>query len=228
MRHQLTAAVMTAAVLAVALLGLSACNAEQPPLGCPVQRITWAAKYNLKESQAPVGACASKAGERLGIQTYNVPGTQENTLVIKPETLARLDAADPDHPSYSLGAWPEQAGADDFCVAPELSVAEKHVAASGDTAARDVTYKWSNVRIIARASAPGSQLIANLEYTDGACTAHYEVWGVWPSVSCADENGAPDNRVCTEPGYGLNPDFALTCDPKLLRCVPSNRPPSFR
>src|SRR4051812_49953483 len=103
MRQQLPAAVLTMAVMVAAA---AACNVGQPPLGCPVQRTTWAARYNLVEGQGASGACARKAGERLGIQTYNVPGASESTLVIKPDTLARLDEQDSAHLPYSLGAWP--------------------------------------------------------------------------------------------------------------------------
>ncbi len=227
MRPQLAMASTMAAVLAAAVLGVTACSG-QPPLGCPVQRLTWAARFDLVPGQNVSGLCAQKGGERLGIQTYNVPGTDETTLVIKPDRLSSLDAQDPESPGYSLGAFPARAGPDDFCAATALSTAEKHVPASGGGPAQDVVYAWSEVKILSRADAPGSQMLGTLDYTEGGCTARYEVWGVWPSVSCKGADGGPDDRICDEPGHGLNLAFALTCDPTQLRCVPAMRPPSFK
>ncbi|HLL56039.1 MAG TPA: hypothetical protein VK447_20930 [Myxococcaceae bacterium] len=215
-------------VLATAVLGAAACSGEPPLPGCPVQRLTWAARFELVPGQHVSGACARKAGEQLGVQTYQVPGSSQTTLALKPRTLARLDAVDPVSPGFSLGAFSEDAGPDDFCVATSLSVAEKHVPGSGGNPARDLVYRWTEVKILSRPDAPGSQLVATVEYTEDGCTATYEVWGVWPSLSCRGEDGSPDDRLCDTTAHGMNPDFALACDPTQLRCVPARRPPSFK
>jgi len=206
------------------LISLCGCDLRQPPIGCPVQRYTWAARFVLKEGQSATPPCGTKAGERLGMQKYNVPETSENTLVIKPFKLAALDAVDPSEPPYSLGALADAAGPDGFCTAPELSVARKVVPGTG----MEIGYAWSQVRILATPDAPGSQMLADLSYTEGGCTAEYEVWAQWPAVSCGDGDGNPSDAICSEPGHALNPEFDSICDPTQLRCVPAKRPPSFR
>jgi hypothetical protein len=210
--------------LALATTLTAACNTEQPSIGCPVQSLIWSATYK------PTGpsACPAKAGEQLGIQKFSTP-TGDERLSIKPATLVALDELDPARLAYSLGALAKDADAEGFCSATDLAVAEKHAPSAGDgMPARDVVYRWSNVRILAIPRAPGTQMVADLEYTEDGCTAQYEVWGMWPGdVDCADAAGAPDNGICTQ-ATGINPDFATTCDPTQLRCVPAQRPPSLK
>jgi hypothetical protein len=212
--------------LTLALLA-SSCNMEQPAIGCPVQRLTWSATYQLKAGQAATGTCAAKRAENLGIQKYSAPELGAEQLVIKPATLAALDGDDPDHPGYSMGALSAGATEGDFCTATGMSVAEKHVPASESESAVDIEYRWSNVRILALANAPGSQLVADLSYTEGGCTAEYEVWAMWPSIRCADANGNASDALCESAGL-INPDFAVTCHPTFKRCVLAQRPPSFK
>lgn len=207
-------------VLATALT--AACDTEQPPIGCPVQSLEWAATYKPKNP----GACLSKAGEQLGIQKFSTP-TGDEQLSIKPQTLAALDEADPDRLSYSLGTLAKESDAEGFCAATDVAVAEKHVEAGDTQPAVDVVYKWSNVRVLAIPRAPGTQMVADLEYTENGCTAEYEVWAMWPSVSCENEDGEPDNDICQNAG-SINPDFAVTCEPTLRLCVPAQRPPSLQ
>jgi hypothetical protein len=216
-----------AAILSASAFLLSSCEVVQPPMACPVQRLTWATRLVLKEGQSVTGACINKRGERMGIQKYNDPTTGQNTLVIKPETLAVLEEADPDNPSYSLGAFPVLPDKDGICAASSLSAAEKHVPASGTDEAVDLKYAWKSAKITSTAAAPGSQFMGELTYTEGDCTAEYEVWGVWPSISCRNASGAADDSICTTDPH-LNPDFALICDPTQFRCVPAKRPPSLR
>lgn len=115
--------------------------------------------------------------------------------------------------------------------------------------ATDITYVWSNVRVYTTAGAYGTQFAADLSYTVGSCTAQYRVSAVYPSVSCnatptpdASEEvpcpapiaPTPDDGMCAPPsdpsqvGTGLNYDFAVHCDPTLLRCVLNEEPPSLR
>lgn len=209
-------------VLATALT--ASCDNEQPPIGCPVQSLDWSATYKPK---AP-SACGVKAGEQLGIQKFSTPSGDER-LVIKPATLAALDERDPGRLAYSLGALAKEADAEGFCSATDVAVAEKRAAADSteNLPAVEVSYRWSNVRVLAIPLAPGTQMVADLEYTENGCTAEYEVWAMWPGdVDCANEAGEPDNDLCLQAG-SINPDFAVTCDPTQLRCVPARRPPSL-
>lgn len=202
----------------------SGCETEQPPIGCPVQSLIWSATYKPKgPSNCPV-----KAGEQLGIQKFSTPSGDEQ-LSIKPATLVALDERDPERLAYSLGALAREADEEGFCSA-SVGVAEKRAPAvdSEGLPPKSISYAWSNVRILALPQAPGTQMVAELTYTEDGCTAEYEVWGMWPGdVDCADEQGRPDNALCTK-ATGINPDFATVCDPTQLRCVPAQRPPSLK
>ncbi len=213
----------TSTFAVVSLSLLAGCEVAQPSIGCPVQRITWAARFNLVEGQAAVGDCTLKGGELLGIQKF-VPASGPDQLVIKPLTLAALDDGDPEAPPYSQGTFASEPDADDFCAATELTVARKAIPEEGV----DVAYQWTEVKILSRPNAPGSQLAGRVNYTEGGCTAEYEVWAQWPAVFCDDEEGNPSDAICGEEGHGLNLEFASVCDPTTLRCVPAQRPPSFR
>lgn len=211
--------------LAVAATLASGCDTTQPPIGCPVQSLTWAATYKPKGDSG----CAPKTGEQLGIQKFSTP-TGDERLSINPDTLVGLEGLDSSHVSYSLGALAKASDAEGFCSATDMAVAEKHIAANPDTGVpqTDIVYRWNNVRILATPRAPGTQMVADLEYTENGCTAQYEVWAMWPGdIDCDDGSGQPDNSLCEKAG-GINPDFAVTCDPTQLRCVPARRPPSLK
>ncbi|MFL5347401.1 MAG: hypothetical protein ACJ8AT_21665 [Hyalangium sp.] len=200
----------------------AACETEQPSIGCPVQNLNWSATYHPKSDSG----CPAKASEMLGIQKFSTPSGDES-FSIKPATLMELDEADPTHLPYSLGALAKEADADGFCSATDMAVAEKQAPNEGDAPGRHVTYRWSNVRILAIPRAPGTQMVADLEYTEDGCTAQYEVWAMWPGdVDCAN-GGQPDNDLCAKAGT-INPDFATVCDPTLLTCVAAKRPPSLK
>jgi hypothetical protein len=210
-------------VLATTLL--AACDNAQPPIGCPVQSLEWAATYK------PLGTntCAVKAGEQLGIQKFSRPSGDER-LIIKPETLATLETNEEVNVGYLQGVLAKEADAEGFCSATDVVVIGKSSAEPGQQPV-DITYAWSNVRMSATPLAPGTQMVANLEYTEAGCTAQYEVWAMWPAVGCESEEegkeGQPDNSICANAG-SINPDFATVCDPDALLCVPARRPPSLK
>ncbi|HYO67996.1 MAG TPA: hypothetical protein VEU33_18155 [Archangium sp.] len=209
---------------AVAMLAAS-CEVSQPPIGCPVQSLVWVATYH------PVGTheCGSKTGEQLGVAKYFSPAGQAQ-FTIKPATLAALDGRDTQNPSFSLASMPEQANAEGFCVVPSLPEMRKQAEADplGEKPAVNVSYRWSNVRIVSMPEAPGTQLVADLEYTQNGCTAKYEAWAMWPGdVSCDNGQGAPDETRCQN-AISINSDFATKCEPTLLLCVPAKRPPSLK
>ncbi|EAU67451.1 MlpA [Stigmatella aurantiaca DW4/3-1] len=203
----------------------ASCDVDQPDIGCPVQSLTWVATYH------PVGthSCGNKAGEQLGVSKYFSP-QGESQFAIKPATLSALDGRDPQRPSYSQAAMPEEANAEGFCVVPSLPEMRKQAEAdpTGAEPAVSVSYRWSNVRIVSQPVIPGTQFVADLEYTENGCTAAYEVWAMWPGdVSCDNGQGAPDETRC-ETAITLNSDFATKCDPTLSLCVPAKRPPSLK
>ncbi|AKJ06240.1 Putative lipoprotein mlpA precursor [Archangium gephyra] len=177
--------------------------------------------------------CPELPGELLGLQKYAQP-SGEQLLALKPRTLNAMDptdALDPEHPPYALGVLPAEADAEGFCTIPLLSIAEKQVASVPEPSLpTHALYRWSNVRLVALPEAPGTQLLADLEYTADGCTARYEVWAMWPgNIGCADEDSPrePDDSLCQQ-SRSIPRGFAVTCDPSLLRCVPAQRPPSLR
>ena len=210
-------------VLATALT--AACDNEQPPIGCPVQSLEWAATYK------PVGTntCAVKHGEQLGIQKFSRSPTDER-LIIKPETLATLEASEDVEVNvgFAQGTLSTESDVPGFCASSDVTVIGQSSGGPGPLAV-DISYVWSNIRMSATPQAPGTQMIANLEYTEAGCTAQYEVWAMWPAVGCESETeaGQPDNSICANAG-SINPDFATTCDPDALLCVPARRPPSLK
>jgi hypothetical protein len=99
---------------------------------------------------------------------------------------------------------------------------------------QDIAISWSNVKFYNTASAPGTQMTASATRTTGTCEQKYDVIGVWPSVSCDGANfiggtpGKPFAAACCPGsdaaagiplGSGINPNFAVKCDPTLLLCV---------
>ncbi|WPB74423.1 hypothetical protein KYC5002_36040 [Archangium violaceum] len=207
---------------------VASCDTRQPAIGCPVQGVEWVATYK------PVGTntCPELPGELLGLQAYPQP-SGEQRLALKPQTLNDMDPTDeldPQHPPYSLGVLSAEADADGFCTVSSLSVAEKHVPEDPEQLLpADAVYRWSNVRIVALTEVPGTQLVADLEYTADGCTVLYEVWAMLPGdIACADEGAPeePDDSICQQ-SERIPRGFAVTCDPSLLRCVPAQRPPSL-
>lgn len=99
--------------------------------------------------------------------------------------------------------------------------------------AQDISFTWSNVKIYNTAAAPGTQFTATVDKKTGTCEQKYNVVALWPSVSCDGGNytgtpGKPFPAACCPGsdakdgiplGSGINPDFAVVCDPTLLICV---------
>ena len=153
-------------------------------------------------------------------QSAFLPGIFQGTYI---DTRER----DPERLAYSIGTLAKEADAQGFCPAI-VGTAEKQAPATAQLPSTSVSYAWSNVRILAIPLAPGTQMVADLTYTQDGCTTEYEVWGMWPGdVDCANEAGEPDNGICANAG-SINPDFSTVCDPTQLKCVPAKRPPSLR
>jgi hypothetical protein len=169
-----------------------------------------------------------------------------------------LDYGDPDtaHKPYAFGTFSSvEPGSDNFCTIPTLQPAIQNIpalpgipatpdtdAGPGDPAvdalpADSVQLNWTNVKVYVTAAATGTQLSGDLEYTENGCTAKYKVNAVFPAAPCDDGNGKPNVALCGAEanvdaglvtGSGLNPDYAIECDPDLLLCVPAKDVPSFR
>lgn len=236
----------------VAGVALTACQIKQPLSNCTVAMASptgHAAQYLLKPKQSVTGSCAHKQAEEVGffkylpaIQTAEGPRQDYNrpTLALRTDTLGKLTT---DVSVNSTGPFQVKPDANEVCTAPTLTPASFTAQLDGggtDT----ITYNWSNVRVLNKPEALGTLVTADLEYTEGGCTALYTMRAVWPMVTCG--TGVPDgdggtkqvaNEAMCSPyadldagqasGSGINPDFPVTCDPVSLICVLKPDAPAF-
>ena len=150
----------------------------------------------------------------LNVQSYNEPQSGSSgvldpnkpTLAIQTQdvtdALSTGREVDADGAPFAFGAF-EGAEPDDdgICSIGSLSEAVLRAPATEDVPemmidecttepampaqpAIDVSYKWTNVRVVVTPSAIGTKLEADLEYTVDGCTATYRVAAVWPVVEC--------------------------------------------
>lgn len=214
---------------------LGACaGAEQPAPQCTVGRGNHAVRYTLKTG---TGACAQKKAEIVGAQAFRVPGSDvPPTLMLKPAPLAALEGKDPAHSVTASGAFAtEYPDADSVCAVAELSEARQVVQSEN----KDLSYRWSNVRMQGTAAIPGTQWTAELAYTEGDCTATYEAVGVFPAIKCEKQAQDPndptktvtvrDPSVCKlpRPGLSLDPAYAIACEETTNLCVLDGQPPAL-
>ncbi|MCA9656311.1 MAG: hypothetical protein KC501_40775 [Myxococcales bacterium] len=139
------------------------------------------------------------------------------------QALGDFDAADP--------------AEDDFCTASTFPVAEvsipevPEVPDDPETPDEDesipaqpattVSYAWSNVRILVTADAQGTQMSADLRFTQDGCSADYHAIGVFPAVYCESD------EECEDDANGINPSFKTVCDAGLGLCVLPGEPPVY-
>jgi hypothetical protein len=224
----------------VSLLALFALSCDQPPADCTTGHGGFAATYTLKSKQG-MGACDRLEGDIIGLEKYN-PAQESDAekqdltkakLRIRPQKLS-LDAEAewPDlldskgFPLDSVGDFvsttPDE---ESVCSVPMMSEASMTLQSGAE-----ISYSWSNVKIFVTTAYPGTQMTADLVYSEGECSATYRVVGLWPAVGCDDGMGKPAPELCdpqADPangrptGSGINPDFEprVECHPELLLCV---------
>lgn len=240
---------------AAAIAAVFACdNVAQPKGGCAVGQGNFAAKYTPKAGQTLTGPCGAKKGETIGVRDYGTRGL-DYSISIRTETLGSItgrDGGSPDNIVYSFGRYSDDPGPDDFCVAQSLSPAIQKYPAQplsdgGTLPAIDRRYEWTNARFLVTPRFTGTQMTADLKYTDGDCAGNYDVVGLWPAVGCAktvDGGRVPDNTRCAtqaDPDAGitigcvggpgtacLSPDTIAKCDPDTFLCVLDGTPPVVR
>jgi hypothetical protein len=233
----------------LSLLALFALSCDQPPADCTTGHGGFATTYTLVSKQG-TGACDRLTGDIIGLEKYNPsqasdPKKQDLTkakLRIRPEDLSELAASTEedlievqalDSVGDFVAATPNE---QNLCVVPSMTPASVSVSLGPGLPATDRTYSWTNVRVYVTTAYPGTQMAADLVYSEGDCSATYKVLGLWPAVGCgvdADENGVEediDPTLCdpfADPaagrptGSGINPDFKdrVECHPDLHLCV---------
>jgi hypothetical protein len=237
---------------AATAFALSACGgATQPKPGCTIGQGEFAAKYTPKAGETPAGPCADLKGELINLRDYSSQDQKTTYVAIRSANLGtslghRTDP-NPENKPYSFGEFPFESNSQNFCVMPTLTPARVQLPASGAAPAVDKTYEWSDVQVLVTSRAAGTQIKANLKYTDAVagCTANYDVVAMWPGINCATTvNGVKtaDNTKCAtkaDPskgikigcsattGFCLSPDIKTYCDPEIFLCVLDGTPPVF-
>lgn len=261
---------------------------DQPKPHCNVAHGSFWAKYTLVSGE---GACAMLSGEQLDVQSYYAPRSKTDkrpnfdavSIAIQPKTItdaignaAGIAEPEADDVAYAMGRFVTVEPDDDgFCRADKLAAARLHLpvvaehpldmcTTAPEAPAYNISYAFSHVRVYYTPAAIGTQLEADLTYTQDDCTAVYKVAAVFPAVACAaapESEGAapaadggseqdagaadastedagcpppppagpepsPDDALCEN--AGINPDFALSCDPVQMMCVLAKPAPSLK
>ena len=134
----------------------------------------------------------------------------------------------------TIGSFADEPDANSFCGGTSFTPAavnasvvyDKYQTTKEVAPAQSLTYSFDKVEVYSDPAAPGTQLRAELSYTEGGCTAKYDVVAMWPIVECTP--GSTDPKTSCGEGSGVNPDFAVECDQALKVCVPSKPIPSLK
>ena len=193
------------AVAAVALVVAASYGCDQPEPQCATGRGLFIARYKVVSGGAD---CAAIKGEIVGVNTYSAVGEgqpdydkasaalESTTTSNAVNNAAAADQADPDktHQAYSLGNFTESKSTNNVCHIPTLApsiqtlpaIPEDEDLGTSEQAATTITYAWSNLTAYVTAQSNGTQLTADLVYSDTAaglnCT--YKVQLLSPSVDC--------------------------------------------
>jgi hypothetical protein len=236
-----TSSATIAAVALSALAGLSSCDPVQPTPACRVRPSKYAARYKVEGN--PSGMCDGKVlgGEVINLNYYRdkrdyaegAPsvGIEAASVADAVHEMENLPASNVE---YSLGQFSTpRPGDDDMCKAPMLS--ETKVV----TPMANLSYKWSDFKVVVTPLSAAIYFGANLERKDGDCTVKYKVTAIYPATFCGDatvpvvdemgkpvlgedgkptfeddpEHGKPDPEKCNPvQGSGLYPDIDYKCD----------------
>ncbi|WPB75004.1 hypothetical protein KYC5002_39160 [Archangium violaceum] len=204
---------------------------------------SFATSYTLAPGGDATASCAHLKPESVGLQKYfsQDPNARDRDPNVKDRVgirsqpwwvVSKKYTVDPDATvqRYAVGDLTTDApGPDNYCEVPRFDTSSRVELRSVTVGepGLSLTYAWSNVRIYNTPEIPGTLFVADLTYTENGCEAKYKVKGIWPVVSCAT-SGKPDESKCdpnADPsvgrlrGSGINPSFAVKCDPDALICV---------
>jgi hypothetical protein len=168
--------------------------------------------------------------------TAAVDFTQPMKVGIQSEELAAVSAGrdpDPDssHHLYAFGTFtsanPSSAS---LCLVPTADPAVQTLPAAPAVPATDAgagrdalpatswTYTWSNLRFLVSPTYQGTQFAGTLSVNIDGCEATYDALGIYPAVTCDDDQGNKDPNLCNPDfvqnppsGSGINQDFPIEC-----------------
>lgn len=148
--------------------------------------------------------------------------------------------------AYAYGAFNTATPQGNVCIVSTLTTAQQNLDAvpNEDGGAplspkASMSYVWSNVQFLVTAQYYGSQFQADVTVNEDGAACSYRAQGLYPYVDCTkvdaagdpvlDAAGKPqvDESTCAAEanppahptGSGINPDFAVHCDPVLFACV---------
>jgi hypothetical protein len=231
---------------------IGACGVAQPKPGCPIASGPFAAKYTKVSG---TGGCSELPGEMIGFEQYTVPGAKETKIAVRPYGLGArfIDDTNGEQPQVptgdekgvnlnAIGKFPQVPGADDFCVASDLSVAKADFEKADETLLADggvdlpeipatsIAYEFTDLKVLVTPEAPGTQFTANVKYTQDGCTATYSAIGMWPAHGCGSDDDCdplPNLDAGRVTGSGINPSFPVKCDMDLGMCMITKPPPAL-
>jgi hypothetical protein len=236
------------------LLALGGCKAVEPKPQCKAQPADYMAKYET--THVATMDCPNLTGEVLHFQYYRPKPGDANGLpsvAIEPASVADAvgageaamvgtmaeESAKSDHAYFSLGKYTTvEPNDDDICSAPKLNVTNVHVdmipgdpmMMTMDTPAVDITYTWSNLKMVVRPDSNGVYFTAELVRKEGDCEINYKVTGVQgapadgsqPVAYCGDaqvpvldDKGQPVNDDMGKPETMPDPTMG---DPDETKC----------
>ena len=231
-------------------LVVSSC--DQPPVLCTCGRGDFAAQYTFVSGtdcgiKSEILGMNAYTFEKDGPNSGSMADWWRGSVAIGSERIGWLSdrgaesmVSDPNpaHKLYVVGDFPTYP-TNDFCAVPQMKTPDAEIdlpavpeipdnpmtpAPDGKPAvpATHYVYKWTNVNFLVSPVAIGTQMTADLEYTQNNCTGKYRVKAVYPARSCesATTPGQPDPERCSpvaQPdkgifeGSGISPDFPVAC-----------------
>lgn len=119
---------------------------------------------------------------------------------------------------------PEIVAVEDDPATPDV---DETVEGQAPQAATRLVYEWKNISFLVTADAQGTQFSADLVFTQDGCKAEYRATGLYPAIGCINDDGEPDDDLCTDDANGINPSFDVECEPNIGMCVLKGEPPAY-
>lgn len=186
----------------------------------------------------------------LDYATYDDTWDWDGDHVIDPAPVLRSDPMDPEGKNLNgLGDLTPDSDAEQTCTSAtftpiDVTFQEEvlELLDGGEATARGIVdggtvtfpevhlrYEFDSLKVLSTTEIPGTIFTAQMKYTEGTCTATYDVVGIWPITLCHTDLDCSPNPVGDGPadsalgiasrrlqGSGLNPAYATEQHP--LKC----------
>jgi hypothetical protein len=166
------------------------------------------------------GTCTDPGSDFAGrpheiyAETYRPTGEEPRDVAWTPDEFAYdVDTGEPPDPSrdpivrgHFTAPTVDDAG---LCTVEGTSAGQQQLGTEL------IIYEFRRVQLVGIASVQGTELLAEVVVTRGACARTYDVLGIWPPVVCSSEtdcNPLPDPEHGRQMGSGLLPSLPVACD----------------